>query len=140
MKSKPLQRRYGHADGTDRSKSSTVVEYAVQDLFKGKSPSAAAKHTAKKLSGYENMFLGPGITVIDPKALEAALWDRMANFAVTGIAKYKEGKEHWALDGTLQFFHQTPLGTPSKPAVRAKLKALVIEKLGRDPFIEDDGT
>jgi len=135
-----LRRRYGRAEGTDRSVNPTVVEYAVQYLFKGKSPAVAAKATVKKLSGHENFFVGPGVSTIDPKALEAALWDRMAEFSAKGASKYATGKEHYALGGTLQYFKQTPFGVPSKSAVRAKLKALVIEKLGRDPFIADDGT
>jgi hypothetical protein len=105
----------------------------VQELFKGKSPSAAAKHTAKKLSGFENMFLGPGVTTIDVKALEAALWDRMAEYAAKGVRHFKAGKEHYTLGSTLQFFHQ-------KPALRTKLKELVIAKLSADPFTADDGT
>ena len=32
-----LRKRYGHAEGTDRSATFNVVEYAVQDMFKGKS-------------------------------------------------------------------------------------------------------
>jgi L-alanine-DL-glutamate epimerase-like enolase superfamily enzyme len=139
MRRGALRRRYGRADGADRSTNPTVVEYAVQDLFKGKSPAAAAKHTAKKLSGGTNMFLGPGITTIDPKALEAALWDRMAEYAARGVPKYTGGREHYALGGTLQFFKQTPFGGVDKPAARAKLKALVIAKLGHNPFTSDDG-
>lgn len=34
-------KRYGHAEGTDRSANFNVVEYAVRDMFKGKSISAA---------------------------------------------------------------------------------------------------
>jgi hypothetical protein len=131
--SQALRRRYGHAEGTDRSTNPTVVEYAVQDLFKGKSPAAAAKATAKKLSGHENFFLGTGVSTIDPQALEAALWDRLATFAAKDVASLKIGKEHYALGGTLQHFNQ-------KPALRARLKAAVIAQLGRDPFTADDGT
>jgi hypothetical protein len=130
----------GTVSGHDRSSDPTVVEYAVQDLFKGKSLKAAANHTAKKLSGHENMFLGPGVTVVDPKKLEAALWDRMAERAAKGVAKYAEDKNHFVLGGTLQFYMQTPFGQPDKPAMRKRLKELVIEKLGRDPFLFDDGS
>ncbi len=126
-------KRYGHAEGTDRSANFNVVEYAVRDMFKGKSISAAAKATAKKFSGFENWVFGPGVTTIDPKALETALWDRMAEHAVNTLPSYKAGKEHWVLGGTLQFYRQ-------KPTARTRLKALIIEKLGRDPFTSDDGT
>ena len=125
----------GTVSGHDRSDSPTVVEYAVQDLFKGRTPKAAANATAKKLSGHENFFLGPGVTVIDPKKLEAALWDRMAEYASKSAVKFKPEKNHYALGGTLSFYKQ-----PVKPEVRSRLKQLVIEKLGHDPFLQDDGS
>jgi hypothetical protein len=128
-----LRRRYGRAERTDRSVNPTVVEYAVQDLFKGKSPAAAAKATAKKLSGTDNFFIGPGVSTIDPKGLEAALWQRLAEFAAKGATSFKAGKEHWALGGTITHFHQ-------KSTIRAPLKAAVIALLGRDPFTADDGS
>jgi hypothetical protein len=130
----------GTTSGEDRSTNPTVVEYAAIEMRKGKSPLAAANRTAKKLSGGENMFLGPGVTVIDPKKLEGALWDRMAEDAAKGLVHFREGKEHYVLGGTLQFYKQAPFGGASKPAARSKLKALVIEKLGRDPFLSDDGS
>jgi hypothetical protein len=114
--------------GTDRSTHPTVVEYAVQDLFKGKSIAAAARATAKKLSGFENMFLGPGVTLVDAKELEAALWTRLVEYVVSRMKHIRIGYEHFALDGTLKHFHQ-------KPTERAKLKALVIKAVGRDPFV-----
>ena len=113
---------------TDRSTNPTVITYAVQDLFKGKSPAAAAKHTVKKLSGTENMFLGPGVSTIDPKALEAALWEHLADFVIAGFPKMKPGKEDYALDGTIFHFSQ-------KPAIRERLYAEVVKRLGRDPFV-----
>ena len=117
---------------TDRSSHPTVVEYAVQTMIKrGKSPSAAAKDTVKKHHGTENMFFGPGPTEIDATALENALWDRMVEATIRSMGQIKEGKEHYALDGTLQHFNQ-------KQNVRAELKKRVIEKLGRDPFTNDD--
>ncbi len=124
--------------GTDRSTSETVIEYAVQDLMKGKSPAAAAGRAARRLSGGENMFLGPGVSVIDPARLETALWDRLAERVVKSLRHYAVGKEHYALEGTLHYFNQIKLGELPKPAVRAKLKALVVAKLGRDPFIHDE--
>ena len=129
----------GTSSGEDRSTNSTVVEYAAIEMRKGKSPMAAANRTAKKLSGGTNMFLGPGVTTIDPKKLEGALWDRMAEHAAKGLVHLREGKEHYTLDGTLQFYKQAPFGGASKPAMRSRLKTLVIERLGRDPFTSDDG-
>jgi hypothetical protein len=112
-----------------------VVEYAVQTMIKrGLAPSAAAKDTVKRLgTTTTNVFLGPGVTVIDTGALEAALWDRLAEFAAKGATSFKSGKEHFALGGTIQYFHQ-------KPTIRARLKEAVIAKLGRDPFTADDGS
>jgi hypothetical protein len=127
------QRTAHSPEGTDRSTHPTVVEYAVQDLFKGKSLAAAANRAAKKFSGGENMFFGSGVTLIDPRALEAALWNRLAEHAAKSISKYPSNAEGW-LNGTLQHFGQTPFGGQSKPALVTKLKALVIEKLGYNPF------
>ena len=129
--SRALRKRYGRMIGIDRSTNATVIEYAVQDLMKGMSPAAAAKHTTKKLGGTDNFFLGPGVSVIDVKTLEAALWDRLTEFAAKRVTSFKEGKEHYALDGTIQHFHQ-------KPTIRARLKTSVIMKLGRNPFTADD--
>lgn len=129
-------RRENPIDGTDRSDTfNVVVEYAVRDLFEGKSIRSAARATAKKFSGFENYLLGPGVTIIDPVALEAALWNRMAEYAVAAIPKLRVGKEHFALGGTLQFYRQAQTSD-----ARAKLKSLVVEKLGSDPFTSDDGT
>ena len=116
---------------TDRSTHPTIVEYAVQSLFKGKTPGGAARHAAKKHSGTENIFFGPGVTTIDAKQLEDALWARMADYAAKGATRFKTGKEHFALDGTLQHYQQ-------KPALRAELKRRVIERLGHNPFSQDD--
>jgi hypothetical protein len=128
----------GTTSGEDRSSSPNVVEYAVQDLMKGKTPRAAALHTTKKLSGQDNFFLGPGVTTIDPKKLEAALWDRMAEFASKAAVRSKPGTEHYALQGTLSHFHQAKVGEMAKPADRSRLRTLVIEKLGRNPFTVDE--
>jgi hypothetical protein len=59
----------------DRSTDETVMEYAKQFLLKKKvkTIAAAARSTAKRLSGGENMMLGPGVTIIDAKKLEATL-------------------------------------------------------------------
>jgi hypothetical protein len=79
------------SERVDKSNHPTVVEYAVRDLFKGKSPAAAARFTAKKLSGSENLFLGSGVVDIDPKVLEDNLWERMAASAVSAIPHLKPG-------------------------------------------------
>lgn len=118
---------------TDRSTNSTVVEYAVQTMMKKrKSPAAAAKDTAAKHNGSENMFFGPGVVEIDPKKLEEAIWDRMVDYAIKGMSKMKEGMGHFALDGTMDLFKQ------KTPSVRAELKKRVIQQLGNDPFANDN--
>lgn len=115
------------SEGIDRSTHPTVVEYAVQELFKKRSPAVAAKRTAEKLSGSENLFFGPGVTLIDPQTLEAALWERLRDFTIKGMSSYKPDKRDWALDGTIDHFKQ-------RPSIRPKLKALVEQKLGPDVF------
>ena len=110
------------SERVDKSNHPTVVEYAVRDLFKGKSPAAAARFTAKKLSGSENLFLGSGVVDIDPKVLEDNLWERMAASAVSAIPHLKPGMEHYAIDGTLQQFKQ-------KATARKELERRVILRL-----------
>lgn len=125
-----LDAEIADALGKDRSTHSNVVEYAVQYLFKGKTPKTAAAATAKKLSGGSNMFLDvhpPDIVKIDARQLEDALWDRMVDFAIKAVARIKPDKAHFALGGTIQHFRQ-------KPALGAELKRRVIAKIGRDPF------
>jgi len=116
--------------GHDRSDHGTVVEYAVRELFKRKSPATAAKNTVKKLSGYENFFLGKGVTLVDAKKLEAAIFDRIANVVIDNISHVKEGMEHIALDMAMNHFVQGKL-------VRKKVKSIVIKKLGKNPFSGD---
>lgn len=123
--------RRATSEGTDRSTHATVVEYAVRELFKRKNPAAAAKITVAKLSGTENMFLGAGVTLVDPKKLEDALYDRMVESVIKGLSKVKEGMGHFALDGiVLDQFKQSK-------AVREKVKKLVQKELGKDPFPDD---
>jgi len=105
-----MARLLGESDGTDRSDSGVVVQYAVQFQFKGKSPAAAAKATAKKLSGHTNMFLGPGVTLIDPKKLEQALWSNMVDSALEGAKRMKPGMGHIAVQATASKFGLTPRG------------------------------
>jgi hypothetical protein len=118
------------AGGTDRSNHETVVEYGVQMLFKGKNPKNAASATTKKLSGTENIFLGPGLSIVNANKLEENLWERLIDFASSGMKKMKAGFEHYSIDGTLQHFNQ-------KPDLRSKLKEKIIAKLGHDPFVND---
>ena len=92
----------------DRSDNPTVVEYAVQSMFKGKSLKAAAKSTAQKFDGYENMFFGPGISRIDASKLEDALWGRLVDATLLSQSHFKPGMEHFALEATLQHFRQKP--------------------------------
>lgn len=118
---------------TDRSNHPTVIEYAIQHLFKRKTPAAAAKETVAKLSGSENLFLGPGIVTIDPKKLEEAIWGRMVQFTIQGLKHFKKGKEHWAISATLNHYKQPP-------KFRAELKKRIVQELGQDPFPYDDGS
>jgi len=122
----------------DKSNDPTVVEYAVQEMMKGKSPSTAAKNTAQRLSGGTNLFIGGGaVSVeIDPKKLESALWDRLADVVAKSIPKYKEGKEHLAIQGTLFHFNQFKMGKPPPAKLVAELRKRVIAKMGRNPFSE----
>jgi hypothetical protein len=113
----------------DKSTNPTVVEYAVREMMKGKSPKAAANATVKKLAGGENMLLGPGVTQINPEVLEKELWKRLVDFTIKSMSSIKPGFEHYALDGALQQFNQNI-------KLRDKIKALVIEKLGNNPFKE----
>lgn len=114
-------------EGIDRSTDSTVVEYAVQEMFKRKTPRTAARNTAKKLSGYENMFLGSGVSVIDAKKLEEALWERMVTFAMDRIQKVRPGMEHFAIGGTADHFRQGK-------AIEQELDRRVRERLaGHEP-------
>lgn len=117
-------------NGVDRSKNVTVIEYAVQNLFKRQSPKKAAENTAQRLSGSSNMLLGvnpPSVVSIDPEQLEEALWDRLVDTVLNGIPRYKPDKAHFVLDGTLLHFHQ-------RPTLRKELKRRVIARLGSDPF------
>lgn len=125
-----LDAEIAEALGKDRSTHPNVIEYAVQYLFKNKTPKAAAATTAKKLSGGPNMFLDvhpPDIVKINVPQLEDAVWDRIVDFAIKGVARIKVDKAHYALDGAIQHFRQ-------KPTLRAELKRRVIARLGRDPF------
>jgi hypothetical protein len=125
-----LDAEIAEALGEDQSTHGTVVDYAVQNLFKHMAPKRAAEATAKKLSGAPNMFLGvhpPAVVKIDAVQLENALWDRLVDSVIKAIAVFKPDKAHWTLDSVIQKFKQ-------RPTLRAELKRRVIARLGRDPF------
>jgi hypothetical protein len=111
----------------------TVVEYAVRFMFKRKSPAAAAKLTAEKLGGSTNMVIGGGreTLVIDPKRLEAAIWDRLVAHAIENFGRVKAGKEDFALGMTADHFKLSK-------ANEAKLEKLVVKRIGR-PLRTDGG-
>lgn len=123
--------REAYAKNAKHSSHPTVVEYAVQEMFRGrgKSVRAAAAATAKKLSGLQNMFISSAgdVVEIDPRELEDALWDRMSDVAIKAMPSFKRGKEDWAIDATLQQFQQ-------KPSEKERLMELVVQKLGYDVF------
>lgn len=128
---------------TDKTDHPSVVEYAAISLIKGKSPSAAAEYTAKKLAGRTNMFLGPGIVEIDAKRLEALLYDRMAESAIESMRKWppKEGKAQ--LVGHLgKYFRHTAGGAaraiPQKTYVEVTKR--IVSELGTNPFTDDPAT
>ena len=125
-----LDAEIAEALGKDQSTHGTVIDYAVQELFKGKSIKKAAEITTKKLAGAPNMFLGvhpPDVVKIDPAQLEEALWARLVDDVIKSIAIFKPDKAHWTLDSVIQKFKQ-------RPSMRKELKRRVIERLGRDPF------
>lgn len=111
----------------DRTTHPVVVEYAVQEMLKHKTPSVAAKATFKKLNGIPNHFLGSVVPTVDPKRLEEALWGRLVDNTFTNLSKVREGKEDFALGMTLSHFGQ-------KDSLSPELKARVIKKLRFDPF------
>lgn len=93
----------------DKSEHPTVIEYAVQEMFKKKSPRAAARATAKKLAGSENLFLGGGVVEIDATRLEQALWQRLADHTLQMRQHYREGIPLlYIAEGTAQHFKQKP--------------------------------
>src|SRR4029077_9868884 len=93
---KQIQREIDEViNGVDRSKNTTVVEYAVQNLFKRQTPKKASENTAQSFSGSPNMFLGvhpPNVVKIDPAQLEEAVWDRLVDNVIKGIASFKPDK------------------------------------------------
>lgn len=119
-------RMLGLAEASDHSNHETVVEYAVRFLFKRKGPSAAAKATAKALSGSTNMVIGGGreVVIIEPKKLEKALWDRLLKKVIENTKSFRAGKEDFAFGAVQDHFR---LGKRDS----AKLKKMVEKNLGR---------
>lgn len=112
----------------DHSSHPTIVEYAVRELFKNKSPIAAARATKRKLHGGVNFFVDAHHPVnIDETRLASALVTRMAEFAIQALRHVRPGAESYALDGAVQHFHQ-------KPALGPVIRERAVEILGRDPF------
>jgi hypothetical protein len=128
---------YRNSNSTDP----TVVEYAVQYLFKKKSISAAAKMTAKKLSGGTNYFIDGGRTVvsIDPKKLEDAIYERIVDKCLTWLASTAKGHESSVLLGAANHYNQMsspewkPGWGPNEKFVK-ELRKRIIARLGHDPF------
>jgi hypothetical protein len=121
----------------DHSSDPTVLEYAMQTIQKGKSPSAAAKSTAKKLSGTSNLFIGgSGQVSIDPKKLEAAIWERMVAQVIKWGVTGKDPSS--SLISAANYYKQMPDWTPGWKPLETKyvleLRKKVVEKLGHDPF------
>lgn len=123
------------AQTKDHSRNETVVEYTAQEMIKrGVSPAVAAKRTAKKLSGNKNMFIDPTHpTLIDPKKLEGAIWDRIVETVVQSLGRMKSGKELIALRSAEGTFHQQK----NKKFI-STLKAKVEAKTGKVIQIEEE--
>lgn len=126
----------------DKTEHPSVIEYAAISLIKGKSPTAAAEYTVKKLAGRTNMFLGPGTVEIDSKRLESLLYDRMAESAIQSMRKWppKEGKAR--LVGYLQKYFPDKAGAaraiPQKTYVEVTKR--IVSELGTNPFTDDPAT
>lgn len=106
----------------DASRHPTIVEYAVRECFKNKTPATAARVTREKLAGSANLFVGGGSEVleIDEVVLEAAIWDRIRESCVRNLRSTKPGMEHVAIAGTLEQYHQK-----ASPKNVVRLTALV---------------
>jgi uncharacterized protein YjeT (DUF2065 family) len=115
----------GSTDEVDRSADETVVEYAIREVHKNKTPKVAATATAKKLSGGQNMMLGSGTTVIDPKKLEDAIWGRFLEKTKFGAARGWD--DEVSADSALQVFY-TGFDDKSQ-ALRAKLVPELVKRM-----------
>jgi hypothetical protein len=93
----------------DKTDHPTVVEYGVREMFKHKSPRAAARSTAKKLSGSENLFLGPGVVAIDADRLEQNLWRRLVENTVEMRGRFRPDVSLlFVAESTASHFNQKP--------------------------------
>ena len=98
----------------DFSAHPTIVEYAVRECFKHKSPKAAAVSTKKKLAGSPNLLVGGGLEIveIDEQQLENQIWLRMAARTIRALEssnpefRSRPGSEEWIAGGILQEFSQ----------------------------------
>ncbi len=92
----------------DASTHPTVVEYAVRECFKHKTPKTAARITRNKLAGSANFFIGGGsdIVEIDETRLEDAIWNRIRESCLRNLSSTKPGMEHIAIAGTLEQYRQ----------------------------------
>lgn len=128
-----LQRKFsarmaqGSADDAevDRSADETVVEYAIREVHKNKTPKQAALATTKKLSGGQNMMLGSGTTIVDPKKLEDAIWGRFLAKAKFGASRGWD--DEVSADSALQVFY-TGFDDKSQ-ALRAKLVPELVKRM-----------
>lgn len=96
------------AQEKDHSTNPTVVEYAIQGMFKrGGSPAIAAKRTAEKLNGFSNMIIdSENVVNIDPTKLEFAIWERLVDNVMKSLSRVLPGKEEYALLGAQKLFNQ----------------------------------
>jgi len=98
----------------DFSAHPTIVEYAVRECFKHKSPKAAAASTKRRLAGSPNLLVGGGaeIVEIDEQQLENQIWLRMAARTIQAFEnsnpefKSRPNSEEWVAGGILQEFSQ----------------------------------
>jgi len=104
-----------------------IVEYAVRECFKHRTPARAAAITKEKLAGSTNLFVGGGseIVEIDETVLEAQIWLRMAARAVSSLSRMKPGSERFAVEATLQEFGQKV--TPKNITL---LESIMVELVG----------
>ncbi len=105
-----------------------VVECAVRECFKRRTPRTAALTTQKKLAGSPNLFIGGGTEVveIDPQELENQIWFRMADRTIKAIKSVKPGFEEFALEGILAEYGQKP-----SPANKKQLQMAIDHQLNQ---------
>lgn len=109
----------------DYSTHPTIVEYAVRECHKHKSPKAAAAATKRKLAGSPNLFVGGGIEIveIDEQQLENQIWFRMAERVIKCIPNMNmdaPNAEDYLIGSILQEF-----GQKNTPKNAAQLKEAV---------------